>query len=78
VPKNNFVEIETLMYAQAILLLSISTTFTSIFCANILLTRNYKAKLQFEKSCKKQFLHKKASCKMLMKLTLKVNFINIL
>jgi len=53
--------------------------FTSSFCDDILLPKNYKAKLQLEKSFTKHITHlyAKAAYKMMLKLTTRVNFINI-
>jgi len=41
----------------------------SSFCIDILLPKNYKAKLQLEKNCPKHFCTEKASHKMLVKVT---------
>jgi hypothetical protein len=40
-------------------------------------TKNYKAKLQLQKSCQKHFHMKKGDPKMLMEMIPVVNFINI-
>jgi len=50
----------------------------SNFIAYILLSKNYKAKLQLEKSCSEHFCTKKGSHKIMVKLTPAINFINII
>jgi hypothetical protein len=52
--------------------------FTSSFCVNILLLKNYETQTVSTLKICKTLLHEKGTCKMLVKLTPVVNFINIL